>query len=239
MNISDLVIATITMARNLPEETLLRASLTKLAALNIPVYVTDGGSGPEFVEFLRILPNFTLLTTDAKGVWAQARTSVLAASADQKPFILYTEPDKADFFQQHLPTFIANAPVGKEVGVVLASRLAAGFNTFPAFQQTTETTINQCISEVTGQAGDYTYGPFIFNRELGSYLEWVQEDIGWGWRPYVFGLAHRLGFTLTHLEGDYLCPPDQRADNANERLYRMRQMVQNIQGLLLSPTVNI
>ena len=90
-----------------------------------------------------------------------------------------------------------------------------------------------------GKAIDYTYGPFLLNRKLAPYLYLVQEDIGWGWRPYAFGLAHRLGYQVNYQEGDFYCPEDQREDNPAERIYRMRQLSQNIQGLVFSTSVAV
>ncbi|WP_146895240.1 hypothetical protein [Adhaeribacter aerolatus] len=237
MDRNNLAIATISWARDAQEENLLRASLTQLAGLNILVFITDGGSQSSFLDFLRSFPHFTILNPRGKGVWAQARTSVLAAAATEASFILYTEPDKQLFFRDFLPNFLSAAPLAESTGVVLASRSAAGFATFPTFQQNTETTINACCAEIMGPAVDYTYGPFLMNHQLAPYLNRVQEDIGWGWRPYVFGLAHRLGYHVVPYEANFICPPDQRTDSAVERIYRMRQLTQNIQGLVLSTTV--
>ena len=239
MDKKDFSIATITWARDAREEELLRESLEQLATLDIPVFITDGGSGARFLNFLERFPQFKVLTAKEKGVWAQARTSMSVAYEANTRYILYTEPDKRDFFRNALSRLLSSAPTDDQVGVVLASRSAAGFATFPAFQQTTETTINHCCSEVIGKAVDYTYGPFLLNRRLVPYLNLVQEDIGWGWRPYTFGLAHRLGYQVTHLEDDFTCPEDQREDNPAERLYRMRQLSQNIQGLVLSTSVAV
>ncbi|MGV3587039.1 MAG: hypothetical protein ACO1OF_08570 [Adhaeribacter sp.] len=234
---TNVAIATISWARDAQEEELLRASFTQLATFGIPVFITDGGSNSSFLDFLKTFPQFKILTPTGKGVWAQARTSVLAAANTEAPFILYTEPDKLIFFRDFLPDFLYQAPTSESTGVVLASRSAAGFATFPAFQRTTETTINACCAEIIGPAVDYTYGPFLMRRELASYLNLVQEDIGWGWRPYVFGLAHRLGYSVIPHEADFTCPLDQREDSSAERIYRMKQLTQNIQGLVLSTTV--
>jgi hypothetical protein len=239
MDKNNFAIATISWARDEQEEILLRESLTQLASFNIPVFITDGGSNSSFLSFLKSFPHFKILTPVGKGVWAQARTSVLAAAELGAPNILYTEPDKHLFFRDFLPDFLSAAPIVDSTGVVLASRSVAGFATFPAFQRTTETTINACCAEIIGPAVDYTYGPFLMNRELTRYLSLVQEDIGWGWRPYVFGLAHRLGYQVITYEADFSCPPDQREDNPAERIYRMKQLNQNIQGLVLSTTVSL
>ena len=237
MNKKDIVVATITWARDESEAQLLQESLQQLAELDIPVVITDGGSNADFLDFVQSVPHFTLLTTKGKGVWAQARNSLLTAYQSAAPFIFYTEPDKRDFFQHHLPQWLGNMAVNEATGIITASRSAAAFATFPAFQQLTETTINRCCAEILGADMDYTYGPFLLNRQLVPYLELVREDIGWGWRPYVFGIAKRLGYTIKAITGDYSCPPAQRQDDSPERIYRMRQLSQNMQGLTLSTAI--
>jgi hypothetical protein len=231
-------VATITWARDVREEQLLRESLAALAELQMPVFISDGGSGPDFLAFLRSYPHFTLLPAAAKGVWAQARSSLQAAYAAGMANIFYTEPDKADFFRQALPHFLDAAGPSLQ-GILVASRQAGAFASFPAFQQMTETTINRCCAEVLGRPLDYTYGPFLLPHDLVPYLDLVTTDIGWGWRPYLFGIAHRLGLPVHAWEGPFPCPADQQQDNAQERRYRMRQLNQNIQGLLLSATVEL
>jgi hypothetical protein len=234
-----IAIATMTWARDEEEETLLRSALPYLAATGLPVFVTDGGSGSPFIEFLNSFPNFSILKPQAKGVWAQAGNSVKAAYEAGAEYILYTEPDKKDFFGQSLQGFLTHIDESLEPGIVLASRSASAFSTFPAFQKMTETTINNCCTEVTGNPQDYTYGPFVMNRNLVASFELVKEDIGWGWRPYVFAIAKRLGYPISNYTGDFNCPESQREDDAAERIYRMKQLQQNIHGILLSASVDI
>ena len=62
-------VATMTWARDAAEEGLLRESLPLLAGLGLPVFVTDGGSGAAFVDFLRTLPNFQVCDTPRRGPW--------------------------------------------------------------------------------------------------------------------------------------------------------------------------
>ncbi|MEJ7768748.1 MAG: hypothetical protein WKF89_13100 [Chitinophagaceae bacterium] len=237
MNKELLSIATITWARTASEDKLLRTSLQELAKLQIPVFICDGGSGKAFTDFLNNFPHFTLLPRKAAGVWWQVKISIQAAYESGSAYILYTEPDKYEFFNTSLPGFLDNEEANEQNGVMLASRSAQAFNSFPAFQKSTETTINFCCSEITGKPLDYTYGPFLFNRKLVPYFDLVQEDIGWGWRPFVFGIAKRLGYEITQQVGNFACPVDQRADDSKERIYRMRQLSQNIEGIVLSTSV--
>ena len=234
MNTNNLSIATITWARNVDEETLLRESLQHLSALQIPVFVTDGGSHNSFTDFVESLPNCTLVKAEGKGLWPQAKSSLQAAYDSGSSFILYTEPDKKNFFEQSLPGFLTEAAEDDDTGIVLASRSAIAFETFPPFQRTTETAINFCCAEITCQSLDYTYGPFLLNRKLVPNLQQVKKDIGWGWRPYAFCIAHRLGYRLNQLTGNFECPAGQREDDATERLYRMKQLSQNIDGIVLA-----
>src|SRR5688572_28388881 len=157
MTSSKLSIATICWARNEEEEGLLRSSLQQLSKLDMPVFITDGGSGEAFIDYVKSLPNFTLLQAKEKGVQAQAKNSLQAAYASHSPLILYTEPDKEDFFQKGLPARLEGFQPGEQFGIQLAARSAAGFGSFPSFQQMTETTINNCCTEVIGKPLDYTY----------------------------------------------------------------------------------
>lgn len=233
MDRKNISIATISWARNEEEERLLRASLQHLANLQIPVFITDGGSNESFLQFIRGIPHFTLLQAKEKGVFAQARNSLAAAYETDRPFVFYTEPDKESFFQGAIQNLMDEARADDSLGIYLASRSGKGFATFPPFQQMTETTINNCCTEVTGKEVDFTYGPFLLNRKLIPLISQLKEDVGWGWRPYAFVMAHRIGLGLDALVDDFICPAAQRSD-AKERIYRMKQLEQNIRGVVLA-----
>ncbi|TDH29200.1 hypothetical protein EXU57_03785 [Segetibacter sp. 3557_3] len=232
MQITDVAVATITWARDHEEEQLLRDALTQLAAHNIPVFICDGGSPQAFIDFLNGFENFTVVESKVRGLWGQVHTSLKAASQSGRTFIFYTEPDKEAFFRESLAGFLMDASPDAHTGIVLASRSAGAFSTFPEFQQKTETTINFCCTEVIKQELDYTYGPFLLTRELIPYFSRLPDSIGWGWRPFAFVLAHKLGFKVRSQPGEFNCPEPQRSDDASERLYRMRQLAQNIEGVL-------
>jgi len=237
MKSSDVCIATVSWARNPEEEKILRASLEQLALLALPVYITDGGSSESFLRFLKGLPRFRIL--QAKGLWPQARTSIREAQRDGAEFIFYTEPDKQEFFSYHLQKMLETVTTEEKTGVVLASRSAKGLDSFPLFQQMTETTINRCCAEIIGKEVDYCYGPFLFNSQLLPFLQALTDHSGWGWRPFVFAIAHRLGLSVESYQGDFTCPSDQRQDNAQERIYRMKQLTQNINGIIEAAAINL
>jgi hypothetical protein len=232
---NDVSVATISWARNDEEEKLLEISLRQLAELGLHVFIADGGSSQNFLQFLHSFSNFTVL--HGRGLWPQAKASITPAANETK-FVLYTEPDKLEFFSDYLPIMLEE-PRNNSTGVILASRSLKGFSTFPLFQQLTENTINQCCKEVIKKDIDYCYGPFLFNSQLIPYMNSVKSDCGWGWRPYLFTIAHRLGFTIEAYQNQFNCPDDQRIDDEAERIYRMKQLTQNLNGLINATTVDL
>ena len=236
MDGNEIAVVTMTWARDPREEALLRESLPLLAAGGLPVFVTDGGSGGAFVDFLRALPGFNVCGAE-RGLWPQVRRGLRAARESGRAFVLYTEPDKRDFFRRGLREFISEADGGEGVGVVLASRSADSFSTFPEFLRGTEQAINRCCAELVGEHYDFTYGPFLMNAALAPRLEGLPDELAWGWRPYTFSAARRLGYRVESVVKDLPCPPEQREDSPAERIYRMRQLGQSIEGLMLSAGV--
>ncbi len=93
-----------------------------------------------------------------------------------------------------------------------------------------------CVDQ-WGVAADYFYGPFLLARDLAAIVDLADERLGWGWRPFVFGAARRMDYAIVPIEGDYECPPDQRDEDAGERLHRLRQLSQTVDGLVRSATV--
>lgn len=228
-----LCIATVTWARDEQEQRLLRKSLLLLADRGLPIVVADRDSGTGLRDFLASRPQFRLVSPRGPSLVGQIQASLGEAARTDAEFILYTESDKALFFETALEDFIRRADLADRTGAVLAARSAASFATFPSLQQFTERTINQLCAEFIGATGDYSYGPFLLHRALVPRLAAIPADAGWGWRHFVFAAAARHGYRIGHIVGDYPCPPDQREENDVERLHRVRQLQQNVRGLLL------
>jgi hypothetical protein len=226
-------IATVTWARNEQEHQLLRESLVLLAGRGFPIVVADRDSGTGLRDFLASRPQFRLVSPRGPSLVGQIQASLGEAARTDAEFILYTESDKALFFEKALKDFVGRADLGDRTGAVLAARSEASFATFPPLQQFTERTINQLCGEFVGAPGDYSYGPFLLHRALVPRLGAIPSDAGWGWRHFIFAAAARAGYSISHIAGDYPCPPDQREETDVERLHRVRQLQQNIHGLLL------
>lgn len=209
-------------------------SLRVLSGVGLPVFVTDAGSPASFVAAIRQLDGVDVEVVDRGSLCVQIVASLTRAARRQTARVLYTEPDKLDFFRAHLPRFLTNADEYPDAGVVLAARSADAFSTFPETQKTAEHALNTLCGTMTGADTDYSYGPFVLHRDLIQHLDTIPADLGWGWRPFVFALAARRGLSISSVVGNYECPLSQRNESSDDRLHRMRQLAQNVTGLVLA-----
>jgi hypothetical protein len=229
---TDVVFATMTLARSTGEGVLLARSLERLASYGRPVVAADGGSTPEALARLSSLRGVEVMASrGASGLVGQIQTSLGAAARHGTPFVCYTEPDKEAFFTSGLAPFLDAAPRDPDVGVVIAARSPASFDTFPPLQQYTEQAINDLVGEVVGIRGDYSYGPFVMSARVVPHVLALGLDVGWGWRHFAFVTAHRLGLRVVVAPGHYDCPADQRDENDADRMHRVKQLEQNSRGL--------
>jgi hypothetical protein len=229
---TDIVFATMTLARRAEEGAILTGALAQLTGYGRPVVGADGGSTPDALQQLASIRGLELVPSRyGPGLVPQVRTAIEAAAAMNTPFICYTEPDKQEFFGAGLSTFLDASPADSDVGVVVAARTASAFGTFPPVQQYTERAINDLTGGAIGLRGDYSYGPFLMSTSLAPHVAAAPTDLGWGWRHYVFATAHRLGFRVVLVPGGFECPLDQREEDQAERLHRVRQLEENCRGL--------
>lgn len=230
-------VCTISLARDKAEARLIHATLQHLSRSGLAVIVADGGSPSEFIEAIAALPNLSVVTPQQPGLVGQVQAAFAAARVHRAAFLLYLESDKRGFAEEQLGDYLARADTEPDVGAVLAARSDRAFATFPPVQRSTEARINTMTGDAVGRRGDYSYGPFLLNAELAGRIGTAPASLGWGWRHFMFGLAHRLGYRLVHVTGDYECPTDQRQEGPHERRHRERQLDENLAGLRLSLTM--
>jgi hypothetical protein len=231
MLLNSVSVATITRVRDPREERLITRTLSALSNLGIPVVVADGGSPAAFVDRLSRIPHLTLTPPDHPGLIGQVKASVRKARESGSAYILYLESDKELFVSGPMTHFIESAIAEPDTGVILASRSRHSFETFPPFQRRTESAFNTVASDVIGLGADYLYGPFLMEHSVAAHVEGIAADLGWGWRPFIFATTRRLGRRVRAIEGDYVCPSDQANEDDEDRLHRLRQLRQNIDGL--------
>ena len=110
--------------------------------LGIPVFIADAGSIPSFLKAVECLPGIQV-RVEGENLVQQVKSSVARAVAAGHRFILYTEPDKKEFFQRSARNFVAEA-LRAEAAVCMAARNES-FATFPAGQQWTEAALQDSL----------------------------------------------------------------------------------------------
>jgi hypothetical protein len=241
VQISNLTIATITLARTPREGEHLRRALAKLADLKLPVIVADGGSSKEFLRSVGEI-GLTIEKSRQDGLVGQVKTALRTGLRQfpEKPFILYTEPDKYPFFEVRLTKFLSAVRPHRKLAVALPSRDARSFRTFPKGQQWTECFMNEAAELILGAKADYCYGPLLLSRRAAELSLDAPDDSGWGWRFWVMGKAARDGLQLEPVNMYLPCPKEQRRENSpSDRLYRLKQLRQNLEGLTSGSTKNL
>ena len=189
MDAAEVGVVTVTLVRNAQEERWMRRALERLAGLGLPVAAADGGSGESFVRFLKEL-GFRVAKPRKRGLVPQVKAGVaLGAKSLRREFLLYTEPDKLLFFEGALLDFIHQVRSGSRFGMALAARDAAGFASFPGWQQFTESSMNRVTADFTGQPGDYCYGPLLFRAADADRVRHAPDELGWGVAVFSAGRA--------------------------------------------------
>jgi hypothetical protein len=235
-----LAIVTMSRARTQEEEACLTESLSRLSAMGLPIYVGEGGSRSSFVGRLLALSNVTVSYPNPSipcSLVGQLRAAFARAAEIKPDYVVYTEPDKLEFFRTGLHRMLRmlarEVERGPAPGLVLASRSSRGMSTFPLGQQVAERYINEICAEALDQPGDYTYGPLILHRRLLEYMPVIPSEVGWGWRFFMIAVARQLRLPVKLCVVPNTCPRSQRGeDDPRARQYRLRQLEENVTGLV-------
>lgn len=235
MKTADLAIVTMTLARTSTEERVLLRSLEKLFAFGLPLIIADGGSRKSFVRRLLNISS-SMASPEEKGLVQQVKAALATAlhQFPEKPFLLYTEPDKYPFFEGRLTEFVARVTKSPTLGVAIAARDERSFRTFPEGQQWSESFMNGVAELSLGLKTDYCYGPLLLSRRTAEMALDAPNELGWGWRFHVMARAKEAGLQLKPESMHLPCPKEQRGENTRaDRLYRVKQLRQNLAALAL------
>lgn len=236
---SKIVCATMTLAKDVMDADRLyesvRILVSTLSGRGCPVVIADGGSPAGFIRRIRALPDVILSTRpdrDPRGLVPQVKRALAEARKQDPSFVLYTEPDKSWFFEHHLVPFLGQAADHPQAGLIVAARDKESFATFPLGQRRTEDALNRLCAEFLGPSGDFVYGPLLINSGLLPYVDKIPDDLGWGWRTFLLAVACRKPYLLVPYTAYFPCPEPQRTeDGEKDRIYRLRQLAENVRGL--------
>ncbi len=221
-----IAIATMTLDRKGNAE-LMESALDVLSKLPYPVYVSDGGSSERFVQSLNKMGHNVKYVPG--GLTYQHRDAISRAS-NSGQIVLYTEPDKYDWFCNGLEETVKLYEADKQEFAAVG-RTPDIFRTFPTHQQKWEKRMNGIITEKVGVKGDFIYGPKLFPQSLGHMVEEIDEDIGWGTLMFLVGRASKIGLPIRNIYTANQCPFDQRNDDNGN--YRKKQFKDNKKGFNL------
>jgi hypothetical protein len=164
----------------------------------------------------------------------QVRWSLTRAASEYER-VVYTEPDKRDFFRKGLDGLVRRA-CDSELPIV-AARDDASFATYPTGMRSTESAFNQLAARLLDSPlTDLLYGPIALPAAaIGEYLPDVPDDLAWGWRTYVLARSIRANRPVASYTGPFPCPADQASEDLTDhRAYRLQQLGQNVEGLRLA-----
>ena len=177
-------VVTMTRAERDEDARLLTQSLLILKGRGLPVFVSDRGAVELSVEGIDI-------AREGDSLVQQVQASMGRAIDAGFETLIYTEPDKQEFFQSGLTRFLERSAAD---AVTVASRDVSSMETFPGSQQVIENSFNVIASDFLGVRTDFLYGPLVLpSRFMRGCLDELTEDLGWGWRPFVLARAHRAG----------------------------------------------
>jgi len=229
----NIAIATMTLDTK-GDAQLMEAALEVLAIKSYTVYVADGGSSERFLASIKKMGH--KVTYVPGGLTNQHKHSILRASSTHD-IVLYTEPDKFDWFVDALDATVDQYFAGVPSGFAAVGRSREALQTYPVHQQKWEGMINKAIVEKLGLRTtirddyDFVYGPKLFPTTLGRHVADINGNIGWGTLMFLVGRAHKNHMMIRDIPSGLPCPQSQRTED-NEA-YRKTQFADNYAGFQL------
>jgi hypothetical protein len=226
-----LAIATMTRAASEEEAARLSEGLTCLSVLNVPVFVTDNSQHPALAPSIAQLPNLHFVK-ESQDMVPRICNSLRRAAAERPDAIVYTEPDKLDFFRTGMDRLLRTAEQNPS-SLVIPARDKSSFESIPSGQRMLESMTRQIVAQYLGSDIDLLFGPFALPcAAVEQYLPGVRTEFGWGWRTYVIARCLKHGVPLIVSEGRFPAPEwNRHEDDGPSRLYRLRQFVESVEGI--------
>ena len=222
-----LAITTLSLIRTSKERKVVLSTIAELNKLQIPIIVVDGGSSEQDKKEISFFPNVKLFETD-KGLTYQLILSHKEA-VKQADFLFYLHSDKLSFVKNNCQRMIDFYDQLGNKGMLIPVRSEKSLSTYPFYQRKVEEFLNFFISDYIGTASDYYMGPKIYPASLVTYLDQLEDDIGWGIEAYFYVIAKRLGLPYNFIDCEMVAPEDIESEERT-KLYRLQITKWQIEG---------
>ncbi|MFZ3077905.1 MAG: glycosyltransferase [Candidatus Aenigmatarchaeota archaeon] len=206
-------------------------TMRELKKYGYDVITVDGGSSKETIEGMRE-SGAKIYRQKGKGIGSAMKESIRHAYDSGADAIVYMESDKYSYPKEIEKTI---GPVlGGKADLVVPSRSAKSFLTYPPFQILTESLINASISVILKNFADYTYGSRTFGRKVAPYF-FESRYSDWGVMYNPLKRLKQDGFKTKAVYVDVSFPKeDYRKEFASAKVwrYRLKQIKQDLKPVL-------
>lgn len=206
-------------------------TMRELKKYGYDVITVDGGSSKETIDGMRE-SGAKVYRQKGKGIGSAMKESIRHAYDSGAGVIAYMESDKYSY-PREIGKTIEPILDGK-ADLVIPSRTAKSFLTYPPFQILTESFIDLSLSAVLGAILDYTYGLKTFSRKVAPYF--FESRYGdWGTMYNPLKILKQDGFRIMPVYVDVSFPKeDYQKEFASAKVwrYRLKQVKQVLSSVL-------
>ena len=226
---SDIGIITVSWIRNDEERSVVLETMEALSRLHIPIVIVDKGSAPADLQLISRMQSVKLIT--GVGNLTDQLKTAHREGAQIADNLFYLHSDKLDFAQNTVSKMVERYRMLQKKGMFIPSRMHATMQAYPKYQRITEEYLNFFMSDYIGMEEDYYAGPKIYPATLVKYLDFLQEDIGWGIEAYFYVIAKRLNMPFDFMSFD-MSPPKDIDDEKTTKMYRLKITQWEISGFM-------
>ncbi len=203
--------------------------LTKANDLGIRSVVVDGGSTPEFLDWMRQLKNVHVEVEPKLSMGESRRHALHAAREKYKtPFYLWVEPEKSNLLTpETLHAMISGLRSGA-ADIIVPSRKS--HETMPKFQAWIEKRANFRAHQLMPgehETFDLWFGPKMFNNEGAGFFESYKGTLD-KWDSIIKPVvdAYQAGKRISTVEVDYTYDPTQTDTEKDDRIMKRKRFEQ-------------
>ncbi|RMG42640.1 MAG: hypothetical protein D6719_06000 [Candidatus Dadabacteria bacterium] len=198
-------------------------SVTELVSSGAELLLVDSGANSAFKE-RAVEAGAKILQQQGSTLGASRREAFSAGRDSGKKVIAYFEIEKRGFAEKLKD--VCRPVLNGEAGMVIPARKT--IESYPDFQQLSETLGNMYCYMICGHYFDLFFGPRIVSRETVTYFTGYQGEYGDSWEALFIPVLRALkdGVLIKSLEVDFEYPEEQLRVEANTRGFIEKRLFQ-------------